>query len=117
MLTILGRNLITAMQDLPATSPVRTTILNAVSQGICIAAVVLILYLRVGLYNVRVSEVMNLNRHTVARAKNDEEVSNFGELLLPLISRDKLQGKQHLLKAFFKTISDDPESTKSGMLI
>jgi hypothetical protein len=63
--------------------------------------------------NTRVSEVINLHRSTVARAKN-EETRNFGELLLPLIERDKMKCKQDLLKAYFKTIRDDPESTKSG---
>jgi hypothetical protein len=59
---------------------------------------------------------MNLNRLTVGRAKS-EETRNFGELLMPLISRDKMQGKQVLLLAYFKTIADDPESTKSGTVL
>lgn len=99
------------MQELPTTSPVRTTILSAVSQGIIFH---LQLYSRLGLINTRVSEVMNLSRQTVGRAKS-EETRNFGELLMPLISRDKMSGKQDLLLAYFKTIADDPESTKSGI--
>lgn len=102
------------MQELPATSPVRTTILSAVSQGVVILHQQL--YSRLGLLNTRVSEVMNLNRLTVGRAKS-EETRNFGELLMPLISRDKMQGKQVLLLAYFKTIADDPESTKSGTVL
>ena len=102
------------MQELPATSPVRTTILSAVSQGIMFHHQHW--HSRLGLLNTRVSEVMNLNRLTVGRAKS-EEARNFGVLLLPLISRDKMQGKQVLLLAYFKTIADDPESTKSGTVL
>jgi hypothetical protein len=65
--------------------------------------------------NTRVSDVMNLHRITIARAKS-EDTRNFGELLLPLIERDKMKCKQELLNAYFKTIKDDPESTKSGTI-
>lgn len=70
-------------------------------------------YSQLGLLNVRVSEVMNLHRNTISKAKS-EETRNFGELLLPLIHRDKMKSKQILLNAYFKTIIDDPDSTKSG---
>lgn len=65
--------------------------------------------------NVRVSEVLDLHRNTIAKAKS-EETRMFGELLLPLINRDKMKNKQILLNAYFKTITDNPDSTKSGTI-
>lgn len=56
---------------------------------------------------------MNVHRVTVGKAKNGD-TRDFSELLLPLIQRDKMKRKEALLIAFFKTIRDDPESTKSG---
>lgn len=103
------------MQSLPATSPVRTTIMAAVSEGIIVYCSSMNSLL--GLPNTRVSDVMNVHRNTVGKAKNGEGTRDFSELLLPLIHRDKMQQKQPLLVAYFKTIGDDPESTKSGTLI
>ena len=74
------------------------------------------LYSRLGLPNVRVSEVMNVHRITVAKSKS-EETRNFGDLLLPMVKRDKMKRKEALLLAYFKTIRDDPEATKSGTIL
>lgn len=69
-----------------------------------------------GLLTTRVSEVLNLSRHTVGRARS-EETRNFGELLLPLIHRDKRKEKQELLNQYFTTIKNAEDSTKSGMFL
>lgn len=69
---------------------------------------------RLGLLTTRVSEVLNLSRHTVGRARS-EETRNFGELLLPLVHREKRIEKQELLNQFFKTITEAEDNTKSGM--
>jgi hypothetical protein len=112
-----GINLIESMDDLPSTSPVRTAILSSVARYLlpCFDGLV---FLFSGLLNTRVSEVMNLHRITIGRAKNNEhENRSFNALLLPLITRDKMKDKQKLLQAYFQTIVGNEDNTKSGIFV
>jgi len=82
----IGWNAIDAEKTIPKTSPVHTVLLGKLTAGV---------------QNTVCAEVFEKNRKTIADAKHAERESDFAELRLPPINRDKLTDKMPLVTRFF----------------